>query len=41
MLWSAIAYAGVGWMCKIEGHMDKTPYKEILEDEQRLLYPVL
>jgi hypothetical protein len=35
MLWSAITYAGVGWMCKIEGHMDKTLYKEILEDEQR------
>ncbi|KAG0753164.1 hypothetical protein G6F29_012695 [Rhizopus arrhizus] len=33
MLWSAITYAGVGWMCKIDGNMDKTLYKEILEDE--------
>ncbi|KAG0847630.1 hypothetical protein G6F17_012358 [Rhizopus arrhizus] len=33
MLWSAITYAGVGWMCKINGNMDKTLYKEILEDE--------
>ncbi|KAG0814614.1 hypothetical protein G6F18_013193 [Rhizopus arrhizus] len=24
MLWSAITYAGVGWMCKINGNMDKT-----------------
>ncbi|KAG1258339.1 hypothetical protein G6F66_014580 [Rhizopus arrhizus] len=23
MLWSAITYAGVGWMCKINGSMDK------------------
>jgi transposase len=35
MLWSAITYAGVGWMCRIEGNMDKTLYKEILEDEQK------
>jgi transposase len=35
MLWSAITYAGPGWMCKIEGHMDKTLYKEILEDDQK------
>ena len=34
MLWSAITYAGTGWMCKIDGNMDKTLYKEILEDEQ-------
>ncbi|KAG1537374.1 hypothetical protein G6F49_012793 [Rhizopus delemar] len=33
MLWSTITYAGVGWMCKIDGNMDKTLYKEILEDE--------
>ncbi|KAG1324523.1 hypothetical protein G6F63_012551 [Rhizopus arrhizus] len=33
MLWSAITYAGVGWMCKINGNMDKELYKEILEDE--------
>ncbi|KAG1494587.1 hypothetical protein G6F53_012542 [Rhizopus delemar] len=33
MLWSAITYAGVGWMCKINGNMDKALYKEILEDE--------
>ncbi|KAG1136242.1 hypothetical protein G6F38_012200 [Rhizopus arrhizus] len=33
MLWSAITYAGVGWMCKINGNMDKTLYKEILEYE--------
>ncbi|KAG1136550.1 hypothetical protein G6F37_012573 [Rhizopus arrhizus] len=32
-LWSAITYAGVGWMCKINGNMDKTLYKKILEDE--------
>ncbi|EIE87953.1 hypothetical protein G6F46_011839 [Rhizopus delemar] len=33
MLWSAITYAGVGWMCKVNGNMDKELYKEILEDE--------
>jgi transposase len=33
MLWSAITYAGVGWLCKIDGNMDKTLYKEILEDD--------
>ncbi|KAG0803038.1 hypothetical protein G6F60_014095 [Rhizopus arrhizus] len=33
MLWSAITYAGVGWMCKINGNMDKELYKEILEDK--------
>jgi hypothetical protein len=33
MLWSAITYAGIGWMCKIDDNMDKTLYKEILEDE--------
>lgn len=33
MLWSAITYAGVGWMCKIDGNMDKTLYKEILQDD--------
>ncbi|KAG1445021.1 hypothetical protein G6F55_012115 [Rhizopus delemar] len=31
MLWSAITYAGVGWICKINGNMDKALYKEILE----------
>lgn len=36
MLWSAITYAGVGWFCKIDGNMDKTLYKEILEDELEL-----
>jgi transposase len=34
MLWSAITYAGTGWMCKIDGNMDKILYKEILEDDQ-------
>lgn len=33
MLWSAITYAGVGWICKIDGNMDKALYKEILEDD--------
>lgn len=33
MLWSAITYAGVGWICRISGNMDKTLYKEILEDD--------
>ncbi|KAG0863567.1 hypothetical protein G6F15_013252 [Rhizopus arrhizus] len=33
MLWSAITYAGVGWMCKINVNMEKELYKEILEDE--------
>ncbi|KAG1535844.1 hypothetical protein G6F47_013562 [Rhizopus delemar] len=33
MLWSAITYAGVGWMCKVNGNMDKELYREILEDE--------
>lgn len=39
-LWSAITYAGVGWICKIEGNMDKNLYKRILEDdlEQTLEY---
>ena len=42
MLWSAITYAGVGWMCKIDGNMDKTLYKEILEDEleQTIAYAI-
>jgi transposase len=34
LLWSAITYAGTGWMCQICGNMDKLLYKEILEDEQ-------
>jgi uncharacterized protein (DUF2267 family) len=34
MIWSALTYAGTGWMCKIDGNMDKTLYKEILEDDQ-------
>lgn len=34
MLWSAITYAGTGWLCKIDGNMDKHLYKNILEDEQ-------
>ena len=33
MLWSAITSAGVGWMCKIDGNMDKGLYQNILEDE--------
>lgn len=33
MLWSAITYAGVGWICRISGNMDMTLYKEILEDD--------
>jgi transposase len=33
MLWSAITYAGVGWICRISGNMDKTLYKEILQDD--------
>ncbi|KAG1369133.1 hypothetical protein G6F61_012596 [Rhizopus arrhizus] len=33
MLWNAITYAGVGWMCKINVNMDKELYKEILEDK--------
>lgn len=32
-LWSAITYAGVGWICRINGNMDKTLYKEILSDD--------
>ena len=32
MLWSAITYAGVGWICKIEGTMDRHLYRQILED---------
>ncbi|KAG1040338.1 hypothetical protein G6F43_012303 [Rhizopus delemar] len=31
MLWSAITYAGAGWMCKINGNMNKAMYKETLE----------
>jgi hypothetical protein len=27
MIWSALTYAGTGWMCKIDGNMDKTLYK--------------
>ncbi|MBM6386306.1 MAG: transposase [Paenibacillus sp.] len=34
MLWSAITYVGTGWLCKIEGNMDKDLYKSILEGEQ-------
>ena len=33
MLWSAITYAGVGWMCKIDGKMDQHLYHDILRDE--------
>lgn len=33
MVWGAITYAGVGWMCTIKSIMDKFLYKEILEDE--------
>jgi hypothetical protein len=33
MLWSAITYAEAGCMYKTNGSMDKTLYKEILEDE--------
>ncbi|KAG1397654.1 hypothetical protein G6F60_008867 [Rhizopus arrhizus] len=33
MLWSVITYSEVGCMYKINGNMDKTLYKEILEDE--------
>lgn len=33
MLWSAVTFAGVGQMCKIDGKMDKTLYKEILQDD--------
>lgn len=32
-LWSAITYAGVGWMCRISGNLDQTLYKEILDDD--------
>ena len=32
-LWSAISWVGTGWMCKIDGNMDKTLYKDILQDE--------
>ncbi|KAG0733351.1 hypothetical protein G6F46_012801 [Rhizopus delemar] len=31
MLWNAITYAGVGWMCKTNGNMDKAMHKETLE----------
>lgn len=34
MLWSAITYAGTGWLCQIIGNMDKVLYQSILEDEQ-------
>jgi hypothetical protein len=34
MIWSALTYAGTGWMCKIDGNMDKTLYKETLQDVQ-------
>lgn len=34
MLWSAITYAGTGWLCQITGNMDKTLYQSILQDEQ-------
>lgn len=39
-LWSAISYTGVGWMCKIDGNMNKELYKEILQDdlEQTIQY---
>ena len=40
MFWSAISYAGVGWICKINGNMDQYLYKEILEEdlEQTIQY---
>lgn len=33
MVWSAITYAGTGWLCRIDGHLNKELYKDILEDE--------
>lgn len=33
MFWSAISYAGVGWICKIDGIMDRYVYKQILEED--------
>lgn len=33
MIWSCISASGVGWMCKIEGTMNKELYLEILRDE--------
>ncbi len=33
MFWSAISYAGVGWICKIDGTMDLYLYKDILDED--------
>jgi transposase len=35
-LCSAITYTGVGWICKIDGNMNKVLYKEILQDDLEL-----
>jgi hypothetical protein len=36
MLWSAITYAGVGWLCNIEGTMNRYLFKQILEEDLEL-----
>ena len=36
MLWSAITYAGVGWICKIEGTINWYLYKQIFEEDLEL-----
>jgi len=33
MIWGCMSWSGQGFMCKIEGNMDKHLYKSILEDE--------
>ena len=33
IIWGCMTAQGVGWMCKIEGKMDKEGYLEILKDE--------
>lgn len=32
-LWSVISYTDVGWICKIDGNLNKVLYKEILQDD--------
>jgi transposase len=33
MIWGCMTYEGIGYMCRIEGTMDKELYKTILEDD--------
>ena len=33
MIWSAISWSGVGWLCKIEGNINSKLYKTVVNDD--------